>query len=57
MASRIPTPIAVLILVVVVVIVGFFGYRALVPPKVLLAPGTKIPPMPPAPAARVQPPR
>lgn len=49
MQQKVPPAVFAVIIAVVVIVIAFFGYKTLVPQKVLLAPGTKIPPMPQAP--------
>ena len=46
MSSKLPMPVVAVIIAVVVIVIGFIGYRALVPEQVLLKPGTVIPPPP-----------
>jgi len=44
MNSKVSGPVVAIVVVVVLAIVGYFGYKALVPQKVLLAPGTQLTP-------------
>lgn len=49
MAKQVPPALIIAVIVVILGIVGFVGYKTLVPQTVHVAPGTKIPPMPPRP--------
>lgn len=52
MSNKLPMPVVAVIIAVVVIVIGFIGYKALVPETVHLKPGTVIPPPPGMPMPR-----